>query len=163
MRPPRFETWLDSLVTSDPQPTTSRTFAESRHTDPPYGIVMTLPTGSEVWLQCAATSPLDVYATAEQVVRGPALPRRDVPVLPVDGPVETPVVEAYLEALLVNAPGGEISAVDRYSQRAKVGAVPYGMTLSFYSGARIFLYFRYLVAQGRLPVPHKVFWRTELV
>ena len=151
VRPTRFEPHLLQLIREDPQPTGAWTFAECGLSDPPMGVVLGLPTRALVYLQCVASPwPGDRYDQPEQVQYGDLPPPLSMPVLPSPaGLTGMVLVERYLGSLLTGHQGGELAAVELYADRAKPGAIPYGLNATFHNGSRIFLYARHCIPAGR--------------
>lgn len=151
VRPARFETHLLQLIRDDPQPTGAWTFAACGVSDPPLGVVLGLPTGALVYLQCAALPYTgDHYDRPEQPATGPAPQPLSMPVLPSPaGLTPLVLVERYLGALLTADTGGELALLELYADRDKPTSVPHGLTAIFHNGSRIFLYARHCVPAGR--------------
>lgn len=152
MRPPRLQEHLSYLVNADPQPTSARLLGHCGYTTVPYGIVLTLPTGALVYFQCAGTAWAgDDYSKPDRIEYGTPPPLISMPTLPT-GSALTPLVqvERYLGALLTGAACGEVATVALYADRPRLGAVPYGLNVSFHNGARGFVYARHCVPAGRV-------------
>ncbi|HEY9016208.1 MAG TPA: hypothetical protein VIM84_14235, partial [Gemmatimonadales bacterium] len=56
-------------------------------------------------------------------------------------------------AVLTTTPPPGLRAVDLYADRKSPGAVPYGLTVTFYDTTRIYLYARHMLPPGRLFTP----------
>lgn len=155
MRPPRLQEHLAYLVRADPQPTEARLFRDTGYTDPPYGVVLSLPTGALAYLQCVGSAwPGDDYSKPDRIDYGPPPPAMTMPLLPT-GSALTPLVlvERYLGALLTGAGCGEVATVDLYADRPRRGAVPHGLNVGFHNGAKGFVYVRHCVPAGRVLMP----------
>lgn len=150
VRPARFAAHLLRLVREDPQPTGAWTFEEAGYTQCPYGLVLGLPTGAAVYLQCVATAwPGDDYMRPEQPVCGEPPPPMTMPLLPApQGVTQMVQVERYLGALLTGDGHRELASVELYADRERPGAVPYGLNAAFHNGSRIFLYARHCFPPG---------------
>lgn len=152
MRPPRLQEHLAHLVHTDPQPTAARLFRAMGYTGSPYGLVLTLPTGALVYFQCAGTAWAgDDYSKPDRIEYGTPPPPISMPTLPT-GTALTPLVqvERYLGALLTGAACGEVATVELYADRPRLGAVPYGLNVTFHNGAKGFVYARHCVPAGRV-------------
>lgn len=141
MRPDRFERLLADAINQDGR-LSARTYVEAEFTRTRRGIIATTPGGTPINLQIAARSADgDNYAQPEgPPVTGAPHPLLDDAVLPNGAVLELAAVERYLAGLAVAAAPEEIAAVHLYQDREKPGAVRYGATFTFHSGAAIFLY-----------------------
>lgn len=161
MRPMRFETWLRDLVTAaaDPAVQLVQTNAEAGFTRNPTGLGITLASGGTAVLQIIGRSrDGDKYSEPEQIIEGEsALAPVPVPSLPASGPIPTATLEEWLTALMTNAGSPEVATVERYSTADKPGAVRYGATITFHSGAAVFLYVQYTLRPGQAPDPRRAF------
>jgi hypothetical protein len=89
------------------------------------------------WQVVAVSAPGDKYGEPErEPVTGPPPAALVTAPAAVGSPDQ---VEAALLAALITADGGEIAAVDPYSQRATPGAIAHGATILFHDGSKIFL------------------------
>lgn len=141
MRPDRFERTLADAINRDGR-LTARTYAEENFTRSRHGIIATTPTGAHINLQIVARSADgDRYDTPE------GQPVTDTPHPPIDsadpirgGQIDLAALERYVAALAVTAAAAEVKSFALYQDRDQPGAVRYGATFAFHSGAAIFLY-----------------------
>ena len=140
MRPERFERLLADAINQDRR-LTARTYDEAGFTRSPRGIIATTPTGIPVNVQI-------IGRLAEGERHGPegqtvtSTPHPDLPIPdPVNGgKLDLANLEQYLAGLAVNAAPAETASVALYQQRDEPGGVRYGATITYHSGAMIFLY-----------------------
>jgi hypothetical protein len=146
MRPERF----NHLLTAAAQKAgaDARTLDEAGHTDHRYGVAMRAGSGQVWWSFTAAGAPGDKYSEPEAApVSGP---RPEPVTAPALGPKVTiaDLEIALASALLELDEHAEIATIDRYSTRENPGAIPYGLTIGFHSGARIYLNGLATIRQG---------------
>lgn len=140
MRPQRFQQLLTDAINRDGQ-LTARTYTQADFTRSPHGIIATTPTGVPVNVQIIGRlADGERHDHAEAPVTSEQHPPIDIPDLTPGGKLQLAAVEKYLAALAVQAAGAEIKNVALYQDRDTPGAVRYGATFTFHSGAAIYLY-----------------------
>lgn len=140
MRPARFERLLADAINRDGR-LTAKTYEEAQFGRSPRGIIATTPTGTPVNVQIAGRLAAgERHDTPEQPVTGTRHPDLAIPDPVSGGKLDLAAVEKYLAGLAVSAAGDEVQRVDLYQDREEPGAVRYGATITFHSGAAVFLY-----------------------
>lgn len=139
MRPDRFERLLADAINRDGR-LTARTYAEAGFTRSRHGIIATSPAGVPVNVQIVARlADGERHDQAEQPVTD--TPHADIrrPDPTDNGKLDLAALEQYLAGLAVAAAPSEVESVTLYQDRGP-GAVRYGATLTYHSGAAIYLY-----------------------
>jgi hypothetical protein len=140
MRPDRFERLLTDAINHDGR-LTARTYAEDGFTRSPRGIIATTRAGVPVNVQIVGRlADGERHDHPAQPVTDTPHPRLDVPDPAESGKLDLAVFERYLAGLAVAATPDEVRSVALYQERDKPGAVRYGLTITYHSGAVIFLY-----------------------
>jgi hypothetical protein len=140
MRPARLEGLLVDAINRDGR-LTARTYTEAGFDRSPHGVIATTRAGVPVTVQIVGRlADGERHDHREQPVTGTPHPRLDVPDPAETGRLDLTVFERYLAALAVNAAADETSSVTMYQDRDAPGAVRYGATLAYHSGAAIYLY-----------------------
>ncbi|MFE2934855.1 hypothetical protein [Streptomyces sp. NPDC059278] len=151
MHPKRFASGLLSWICAEPQ-VRARSFEEAGYTECPFGVELWLPSGAVVYLQAVgADAPGHRPGTPLPPVHGDPLPVSKPVALPGEGPTEMAAVERWLRWRITTGQSAEISRVSLFQNRNGRNAVPYGLALTFHSGARVWLYFRHATPAGRQP------------
>lgn len=140
MRPDRFERLLADAINNDGR-LTARTYTEADFTRSPHGIIATTRTGVPVNVQIVARlADGERHGQAVQSVTGTPHPSLGIPD-PAEGRgLDLAVFEKYLAGLVVAAAAEEVADVALYQDRSEPGAISYGATITFHSGAAVFLY-----------------------
>lgn len=137
MRPDRFLKQLTTTAMTVPGVTRAEPVPDGERSKRPYLVAVEAGGKTTRWQVVAVSAPGDKYGEPErEPVTGPP------PAAPVAAPaaVGSPdQVEAAFIAALLAADGGEIAAVDPYSQRTPPGAIAHGATILFHDGSKIFL------------------------
>lgn len=140
MRPARLERLLADAINRDGR-LTARTYAEAGFDRSPHGIIATTRAGVPVNVQIVGRlADGERHDRPAPPVTGTAHPHLNVPDPAESGALDVAVFEEYLAALAVNAAADEVQSVDRYHDREEPKAVRYGATLTYHSGAAIYLY-----------------------
>jgi len=140
MRPARFEQLLADAINHDGR-LTARTYEQAEFGRSPRGIIATTPTGVPVNVQIVGRlADGERHDHAAQPVTGTPHPDLNIPDPTVNGKLDLAAVEKYLAGLAVAATPDEVQSVALYQDREAPGAVRYGATLTYHSGAAIFLY-----------------------
>lgn len=140
MRPDRFERLLADAINRDGQ-LTARTYAEADYSRSPHGIIATTKTGTPVNVQIVGKlADGERHDQPAQPVTSTAHPDLPIPDPVEGGKLDLVKLEQYLTGLAVSAAPAETASVALYQQRDKPGAVRYGATITYHSGAAIFLY-----------------------
>lgn len=140
MRPDRFERLLTDAVNRDGR-LTARTYTEAGFDRSPYGVIATTRTGTPVNVQLVGRlADGERHDHPGQPVTGDPHPDLPIPDPLTGGGLDLAAVEKYLTGLAVAAAPAEVRHVALYQDRPEPGAVRYGATLTFHSGAAIFLY-----------------------
>jgi hypothetical protein len=138
MYPVRFELWMRDLVT--PEVAKCQTYEEVGFQRSNSGLMITLHNGGTVNLQFTAKSaPGDAYDQPEVIREGDAPAPVDSGPPIVGDPVRLADVEARLAALMMNSGSDELARVERFSTRDPRGAVPYGLRITWHSGAQSYV------------------------
>ncbi|MDA2812522.1 hypothetical protein O4J56_17900 [Nocardiopsis sp. RSe5-2] len=170
MRAHRFQDWLLGLINQDGDPaiTQAATFEQSGYTDRPFGIVLSLTSGGQVYLQVVRGSAGDGSdkLDEEPIVEGE--PPAAVAAHPIGGggQIRSADVEGYLAALVTNAGSREVSGVERFSERTtKAYSDPqrFGVKVFFHSKAAISLLFVHTLRSGDQPSAGNAFKVLEAV
>lgn len=135
MRPQRFTDMLISSARSAPGVTRVEAVTEDRGKRP-YLVAVEAGGKTTRWMVAATNAPGDDYAKPEaEPVLGekPAV----LPAGPAGGDVAS--VEAALIAAVLQADGGEIASVERYSTREQPPAVGWGATFVCHDGSKLYL------------------------
>lgn len=140
MRTDRFERLLTDAINHDGRLTAS-TYADAGFTRSPRGIIATTPTGVPVNMQIIGR-----LADGERHDH-PAQPVTDTPHPDIERPdptqggtLDLTKLERYLASLAVAAAPAEIQKVTLFQDRGDSGAVRFGATFTYHSGAAVFLY-----------------------
>jgi len=140
MRPTRFERLLADAINQDGR-LTARTYSEAGFDRSPHGIIATTRTGVPVNVQIVGRlADGERHDPPAEPVTGAPYPRLDAPDPAESGTLDVAVFEKYLAALAVSVAADEVRSVALYQDRETPGAVRYGATLTFHSGAAIYLY-----------------------
>lgn len=140
MRPDRFERLLADAINRDGR-LTARTYHEADFTRSAYGIVATTPTDTPVNLQIVgrlADGERNDHPAAP--VLSTPHPDLAIPDPAEGGKLDLAVLEQYLAGLVVATVPAEIAKVSLYQNRPAPGAVHYGLTVTYHSGAATFVY-----------------------
>ena len=146
MRIERFEGQLHQIISQAGLPYASvETFGQAGITNPAYGLVVHLATGSALHLQLIQRpAPGERIAEPEQIVEGAPPAPVAVPELPAQAPVRLAAIDDHLAALIVNAQHPEIARVERR------GDDP-GLIVHMHSGRFISALHRYTLRPGERP------------
>lgn len=140
MRPARFERLLADAINRDGR-LTARTYTEAGFDRTPHGIIATTRTGVPVNVQIVGRlADGERHDHPAPPVTGTPHPHLDAPDPAESGTLDVAVFEKYLAALAVNAAADEVQSVAPYQDRDTPGAVRYGTTLTFHTGAAVYLY-----------------------
>ncbi|WP_017558596.1 hypothetical protein [Nocardiopsis baichengensis] len=170
MRAHRFQGWLLDLIknSGDPAINQAATFETSGYTERPYGIVLQLSNGGQVYLQIVRGSSGDGSdkLDEEPIVEGE--PPAPVEAHPIGegGRIRSADVEGYLAALITNAQSREVSGVERFSERTRKAysdPQPYGVKVFCHSKAAISILFVHTLRQGDSPSSGNAFKALEAV
>ncbi|MGC0418281.1 hypothetical protein [Embleya sp. AB8] len=155
MRPTRFTPWLQERLIESGSVAQVQTREEAGEPASPkrgpYGLLLTLRNGAVVEVGVTAeSSPGDQYSEPETVVEGEPMAPLSAPAI--DGAkVRTAELEAFLAALI--AESSEVAAIRRFSEAESPGAVPYGLSVRYHSGAKIRVNFVTAHSSGQRPGP----------
>lgn len=140
MRPDRFERLLADAINRDGR-LAARTYSEVGFTRSAYGIVATTPAGTPVNVQIVGRLA-DGERNDQPAAPVLGTPHSDLVIPdPVEGgKLDLAVLEQYVAGLVVAAVPAEIAEVGLYQNRPTPGAVHYGLTVTYYSGAATFVY-----------------------
>ncbi|MBC7267414.1 hypothetical protein ACF09G_31545 [Streptomyces albogriseolus] len=145
MNAPEFEAFLKTLLEQDASASVSvATFAEAGYAISRYGLRMTLPAGATIYLQIVSSGGT---RPAADHLGSPPPPTSPV-ALPARGRTPLAAVEEYLAAVLTGSRDRRIRDVEVYGARPVRGAVPYGLNVTFHSGARISCYVAHALRAG---------------
>ncbi|MFF1284316.1 hypothetical protein ACFVY4_26690 [Streptomyces sp. NPDC058299] len=140
MRTERFERLLVDAINRDGR-MTARTYAEADFTRSPHGVIATTRTGVPANVQIVGRlADGERHDHAEQPITGTPHPALDTPDPTEGGHLDLALFERYIAGLAVAAAPEEIRTVALYQDRDKPGGVRYGATITFHSGAAIFVY-----------------------
>ena len=140
MRTERIERILADAINKDDH-LTARTYTEANYTRSPRGIIATTPTGIPVNIQIAGRlADGERHNQKEQPVTGAPHQPHGTPNPTESGSLDLAVFEQYLAGLIVAAASDEIKNIALYQDRDTPGAVRYGLTITYHSGAATFLY-----------------------
>src|SRR5690606_32717210 len=141
MRAARFEQYLRDLLSGSANPAIKDvvTFADAGHKASPFGLVVTFTTGARIYLQIVRTS-----AQGGESADKPEVVKTGDVLAPVPDPgfalesdrVNVRAFEAWLAALVTNSGSEEIQGVRTFSGKTH----RFGVEVSFYNGARAFVY-----------------------
>lgn len=160
MRPVRFADSLLAWICADQQ-VRARSFADAGYTEAPYGVQVWLPTGAFVHLQTVGVAaPGDYYSSPETPVTGPVLPETHPVTLATTGQTHLTSVERWLAWRITAGRSAEISQLALFQDREGGGAVPHGVAVRCYSGAKLWVYFRHTTPPGQPPGSGPV-WRPQ--
>lgn len=139
MRPDRFERLLTAAINTDGR-FTARTYTEADFTRSSYGIIATTKTGVPVNVQIAGRlADGERHGTDSQPVTDTPHTDLERPDPIENGQLNLAHLERYLASLAVAAAPDEVKAVKLYQEHGGTGAIPYGATFTYHSGAAIFL------------------------
>lgn len=159
MKPERFASHLLAWLSADPQ-VRARSFQEARYTPCPYGVELGLPSGAVVYLQVVGRAAPGIVSTGTAAPSVPPAPRAPAAEpLPTEGPVELAAVERWVAAHITAGGSAEIADVVMFQNRTGRRSVPHGLTVTFHTGARCWVYFRHATPAGRQPCAGAV-WRA---
>lgn len=140
MRPDRFERLLADAINAEGR-LTARTYAEADFTRSPNGIIATTRTGVPVNVQIVGRlADGERQDHPSQPVTGSAHPDLPIPDPVEGGKLDLAKLEQYLAGLAVSAAPEETASVALYQERDEPGAIRYGATFTYHSGAAVFLY-----------------------
>ena len=140
MRPERFERLLADAINTDGR-LTARTYTEAGFTRSLHGIIATTRTGVPINLQIVGR-----LADGERndhpapPVTGTPHEQLNTPDPAENGTLDLTTFEQYIAGLVTAAAPDEIKTVSLYQDRETPGAVRYGATITYHSGAATFLY-----------------------
>lgn len=140
MRPDRFERLLADAINRDGR-LTARTYAEADFTRSRFGIIATTPTGTPVNVQIVGRLA-DGERNDQPAAPVLSAPHPDlaIPDPTEGGKLDLAALEQYVAGLVVAAAPEEIAKVGLYQNRPAPGAVHYGLTVTYHSGAATFVY-----------------------
>lgn len=136
MRPARFLQLLVSAARTAPGVTRVEPVTDDGCSARPYLLAVEAGGRTTRWQVTATSAPGDDYAKPERapvIGEKPAL----LPAGPATGDVAS--VEAALIAAVLQADGGEIASVERYSTREQPPAVGWGATFVCHDGSKLYL------------------------
>ncbi|MEY9839694.1 hypothetical protein [Streptacidiphilus sp. EB103A] len=137
MRPDRFLKHLTATALTVPGVTRAEPVPDDERSKRPYLLAVEAGGKTTRWQVVAVSAPGDKYGEpGSEPVTGPPPAALVTAPAAVGSPDQ---VEAALLAALLAADGGEIAAVDPYSQRATPRAIAHGVTILFHDGSKIFL------------------------
>jgi hypothetical protein len=135
MRPNRLQTLLLDAARKASSAAHPLPQDEGDKSRPPFGVAMTAGSGQVWWSFTVAGAPGDKYSEPEpEPTPGPRPAAITMPQLSPKAAV-TDLEQALASALLQLDEHAEIAAIDRHSQQDIPGAIPYGLTVRFHSGA----------------------------
>ncbi|MFO7251837.1 MAG: hypothetical protein DIU60_013895 [Actinomycetes bacterium] len=164
MRAARFEQYLRDLLSGSANPAIKDvvTFADAGHKASPFGLVVTFTTGARIYLQIVRTS-----AQGGESADKPEVVKTGDVLAPVPDPgfalesdrVNVRAFEAWLAALVTNSGSEEIQGVRTFSGKTH----RFGVEVSFYNGARAFVYFAHTLGPGQDVGAHPAFAAKDVI